>query len=150
MADVLIPQATQLSTATAVAALYANATMHLLQGNVAFNELTTIANLQAEEADYGGYGNVALVTIPPPFPDSINGGASFMVPTTNFQVAGNSTVGNNIVGGWVQNANGTQLLMAWQSAAWSMQNPLNALPVECLLNFYGDVNATIQYAGVPQ
>lgn len=148
MAAYIFPTAQQLDIVAAEQALLANATLHLFQGPIAFNEAITAADLQAIEANFSAYANIAIGSLPQAYVDPVNGGVSFTVPTKQWnRTLGTPDVGNNIYGGWIQTAGG-DLYMAWQiNDGWGMQNVGDSLPLELTLNSFGTNAVYVSIAG---
>ena len=146
----IFPQAEQVAAVTAIQLPFVTSTVHLFMTPISWTPQLTLAQLTAIEANFSGYVATTLAALPVPFVDQVQGGVSWIVPTQNFAVNGSPAEGNDIFGGWFEsNTNG--VLLAWQTQVpWSMQNALQALPVEVLVNFFGQGKVTVQYAGIPQ
>jgi hypothetical protein len=146
----IYPLSQQIAATTAIQTPFLTGKMRLFASAIAFTPLLTEAELVAIEATFTGYAAVVYTTLPAPYPDGVNGGASFLIPSTTFAVGATPTVGNDIYGGWVENAAGA-LLWAWQTQnPFSLNVALQQLNVEVVLNFFGNGNAYVQYNGVPQ
>lgn len=150
MLNFVYPQSAMVTAVTAIQVPYLTGIMRLFSSPIVFTPLLNQAELVAIEATFTGYAEITYTTLPAPFPDQTNGGVSFMIPTSTFVVGATPTVTNEIFGGWLETA-AHALLMAWQTTnPWPMQTAGQALPVEILLNNFGNGLVQVQYQGIPQ
>jgi hypothetical protein len=151
MLTFLYPTLNQLAMVTAIKTPYATGLLKLVKSAITFTPALTVADLTAIEADFSGYAPITLTTLPPAYLDIVNGGVSFTIPTVQWtRTLGTPDVGNDIWGGWIENAGG-DLLMAWGiTPTWGMQDVHDALPLEVTFNFFGTNNLYLSIAGMPQ
>lgn len=151
MLTFLYPTLNQIAMVTAIQVDYATGLLKLVKSAITFSPGLTVADLTAIEADFSGYTAKTLTTLPVPYIDVVNGGISFTIPTQQWtRTLGSPDVGNDIFGGWIENAGG-DLLMAWGiNPSWGMQNVNDALPLEVTLNFFGTNELYLSIGGVPQ
>lgn len=128
---------------------YATAGIHLLLGPIALVPSITLAALTALEATFTGYAAIVLTAIPPAYIDPINGGISQAIPLSQFNTTAPYTIGNNIYGGWMEDAAGN-LLMAWTAAPWAMMAADDSLPLNLVLNFFGSGAVYVSYGNIVQ
>lgn len=148
MASYLFPTAEQLAIVAAQQALLANATLHLFQEVITFNESLAAADLQAIEANFSAYANIAIGSLPQAYVDPVAGGVSYTIPTKQWnRTLGTPDIGSNIYGGWIQTAGGA-LFMAWQiDGGWSMLDVGDSLPLELTINNFGTNAVYVSIAG---
>lgn len=150
MAAFIFPTLEQIRVVTANQLPYKTGLSKLFKAAVVFTPNLAAADLAAVEADFSGYAPITETTLPNPYPDQINGGVSFEIPTIQYQCASPLTVPNDIYGGWFETAGGV-LLMAWQLITpYPMNAPLLALPLNLILNQYGSNDVKVLIAGLPQ
>jgi hypothetical protein len=152
MAQFVYPTLAQIELVNLLKVPFATATIHLCSSQVTLTPTLQLAALTAAEATFTGYAAVTLTAIPAAYSDPVNGGISNAIPLTQFNTASPYTVGNDIWGGWIEDA-ASNLLVAWMtSAAWGMQGAGNSLPLNLLLNFFGLTgNALyVSYGDTPQ
>lgn len=150
MAGFIFPTSDQLAAVTLMKAPYATGLLKLFKEAIPFVPTLSAADLALIEADFTGYAAKTLTTLPEVYVDPVNGGVSFTIPTQQWNVGSTPTIGNDIFGGWIEDATGN-LLMAWQiDSPYGMQNAGNSLPLELTLNFFGSNQVYVDIAGVPR
>jgi hypothetical protein len=152
MAQTIMVPSEQLAIVAAAQTPYITGKIHLCGTAVALTSATTLAELVAAEATFTGYAEVTLTTLPAPYPDGVNGGYSFNLPTVNFAVGASPTVTNDIYGGWWETSV-PALLVAFQMLdAWPMQFAGQALNLDWIINFFGTTPnlQLISINGIPQ
>ena len=150
MAQFIFTQARQIVIATAAQLPYKTGVSKLFKSAFVPNAFTVSADLTAIEADFSGYAAVTETALPDPYPDAINGGVSFEIPTIQYQVADPATVGNSIYGGWFESSGGLLLMAWWLLTPWPMDVALHALPLNLIINMFGSDDVKVNIAGVPQ
>ena len=137
MAQSIYPTASQIELVNLLKVPFATGVIHLFSSPIAFNLNLTVAELTAIEATFTGYAAITLTAIPAAYADPINGGISQAIPLSQFNTASPYTIGNNIFGGWMDDATGN-LLFAWQTATgWAMSAAFQSLPLAIVLNYFG-------------
>lgn len=150
MAQYIFTQVQMLRVLTANQLPWKTGLCKLFKEAITFTPFTVAADLAAIEADFTGYAAVTETTLPDPYPDQVNGGVSFEVPTIQFQVDDPATVGNDIYGGWFESSAGVLLGAFSLLTPWAMQNALDALPLNLIVNMYGSNDIKVNIAGVAQ
>lgn len=150
MANFITPQVDQLRIITATQLPWKTGLCKLFKEPIEFLPGIVSADLAAIEADFSGYAAKTETTLPLPYPDFVNGGVSFQVPTLQYQVASPATIGNSIYGGWFEDAGGL-LLMAWQlESPQPMTIALQVLFLDLILNQGGSNQLYVLINGVPR
>jgi hypothetical protein len=150
VAQFVYPTAAELELVNLLKVPFATATINLVNSQLALTPGLTLAELTAIEATFTGYAAITLTAIPAAYYDQRNGGISQAIPLSQFNTASPYTIGNDIWGGWMQDAAGN-LLMAWQtSAAWAMSGVGDSLPLQIVLNFFGTGAVYVSYGDIVQ
>lgn len=154
MARFVFPPAEQLSEITAaLAANLATYKVHLTQTAVPLSPVPALADLVAAEATFTGYAAVAVAAPPVPFPDLVQSGVSWTSPNLNFAVGSTPTVGNNIVGFWVEypsSAPTALYLYGEFNTPVPMQEALDQLNLQFTLNYFGTDGLIVTVNGQPE
>lgn len=123
--------------------------LHLLKDPVVLTPTLDLATCTAAEADFTGYGNITFPAAGPINFDGINGGLSFPWPNFVFTVGSPFVTGNDVVGFYVQDAAGTQLLYAAMfNTPISMQMVGEMLSLNVQANYFGNLSFLVQVNGV--
>jgi hypothetical protein len=111
MATMLYPNAGALAIAEAIQTLLAGSDLHLFQsGSVSLTPSTTLAELDAVEADFTGYAVITIAAWLDPLLNPL-GGASIECGTQQFAIAAPYTV-SNVIQGWYLTETGGDLICA--------------------------------------
>lgn len=139
------PALAQLAVAALVTVPYNAALVHLTKGSIPLGPNLTLAECTAVEADFTGYAAVALpASAPVPYPDPVQQGVSWTLPTVNFTVGATPT-GNDVTGMYVVSSTGHLLWAGSFQSPYPMQNAGDAMNVESTMNMFGTdaISATI-------
>lgn len=110
----------------------ANSVVSLYQSSITPSVLTTKAELEAAEADFGGYAPVVVANFNPAFL-SVLGGA-IQMPVVQFQCDGNAP--SNVIGGaWLETAGGVLVSIIPFVAPKAMVLATDAIPLSEILRF---------------
>lgn len=113
----------------------ANSEVHLFQSTLVPDTSTTLAQLQAEEADYDGYAPITVAAWLGAIM-SAAGGASIQAPTVQFEyVDGVNHTGNIIGGFWLETAAGVLVAIGTFDTPIPMQMNDQGIPLDVLLRF---------------
>jgi len=103
MIGVFYPRAGQQWLAGLVRTALAASKIRLFQSTLVADDLTDLATLEAAEADYDGYAEIALAAWGAVYQSPL--GAATQSPQVQFQPTG-SVVTNSIGGAWIETAGG--------------------------------------------
>lgn len=134
----IFPQSEELTMAAAIKTPFATGLLGLVTTSIPLVPGLNEATMAAAEATFTGYARKTLTVLPAAYPDPVRGGVSFTIPTQQWNVGSPATIGNDIWGGWIEDAGGN-LLWAWiLGTPFPMQAALSAMGVEITLNFFGN------------
>lgn len=128
---------------------YATATIRLTKEAIPLGPNLTVADLEPLECDYTGYVARAISSMPDFYIDPNAGGVSSASAEFLFATSDPTTVGNDVVGVWVENTGGDLIWAANFSAPYAMQNPGDAMPFSFIVNMWGDDSILILVNGRP-
>ncbi len=149
MAASVIPNSELLVLIGTLKTAAATGKIRLFQSAITFSPALTAAALIAIEANYSGYAEITLTTLPTPYVDP-SGGVTFAIPTQEFAVAtATPLVPNDIFGGWIEDTAGN-LLFAFQFTPWPMTVVGQVLPLTLFVNLFGPSGITVLIGSVPQ
>lgn len=149
MANFIYPNSELLDVVTAIQLPFKTGLVKLLKEAITLAPDLDQATCAASEADFSGYLAHTYTTLPAPFLDQNHGGVSFTCTTADFATADPTTVGNDIFGGWVEDAGGALLVAFLFANSYSMNAPNDQIPLELTLNFFGDGSFIATIGGVP-
>lgn len=134
--SVFYPNAGALVLAEEAQALLAASMLRLFKSTIIPNVSTTLAELEADEADFTGYaaGGIEITAFFDPVLYPL-GGASISAPTVQFQTDDPTTVGNVIGGWWLETAGGNLFAIGTFPNGQPMQAPNQGLPLNLTLVF---------------
>lgn len=118
--------------ATAAQARLANSEIHLLQAKDGVDPGSTLAFLEAREADYDGYDFIVMATWNPPVLGSTSGYVTYGPQVTFRWVFDTAAKGNAIWGYWVQTAGGVLIDVVIYGDSKQMSGPGNAIIETCM------------------
>lgn len=149
MATFIYPNSALLDNVTAIQLDYKTGLVKLLKSAIVLTPDLDAAACAAAEADFSGYLAHTYTTLPAPFLDQNHDGVSFTCTTADFATADPTTVGNDIYGGWVEDAGGDLLVAFLFSTSYPMNAPHDQIPLELTLNYFGDGSFIATIGGVP-
>jgi hypothetical protein len=132
MIGVFYPRAGQQWLAGIVRTALANSKIRLFQSTLVADDLTDLATLEAAEADYDGYAEIAMVAWGAVYQSPL--GAATQSPQVQFQPTG-SVVTNSIGGAWIETAGGVLVSIIGFPAPKAMASTLDAIPISEILRF---------------
>jgi len=108
--------------------------MHLYQSTLVPDVDTTIADLEAAEADFSGYTPITLTTWGAEYLVPA-GGAAINSPCGQFNTSDPTTITNLVGGAWVQTATGELVIIDAFPTPIAMAGPNQAIPIQEILRF---------------
>lgn len=150
MVQSLFDQVQQLRVITANQLPWKTGLCKLFKSTIAFTPFLAAADFAAIECDFSGYAAFTETTLPNPYPDPVNGGVSFEVPTIQYQCADPVVISNDVFGGWFESSAGVLLMAFLLPTPFPMNAPLVALPLNIIVNMYGSNDVKVLIGGDPQ
>jgi hypothetical protein len=133
MVGVYYPKSGQQWLAGKVRTALAASKIRLYQSSINPTENTTLAELEAAEADYDGYAEITITNFGAVFQSPL--GAAIQMPSVQFQGTDPMVVTNNIGGAWIEDSTGALVNIIGFPEAKAMSSPLDALPLSEILRF---------------
>jgi hypothetical protein len=130
---VFYPRVGQQWLAGIVRTALAASELALYQSSITPNENTTLAELEAAEADYTGYARAAITNFGAVFQTPL--GAGIQSPLTQFQPTDPTTVPNDIGGAFLVDATGDLVTVITFPEVKGMASSLDAIPISEILRF---------------
>lgn len=127
-----IPTTGNLAAAAAMQASLAVSTIDLGQTAVAIGKNTQASDFTV--ADFTGYVQQAIATVPAPIIDPVNGGISLVLPSHLFVSTG-SAVSNIVYNWYLKNAGGKLIACGNFPSPIHMDDIPDAIPLSVVLNF---------------
>jgi hypothetical protein len=149
MATFVFPTADQIVAVTAEQVPYKTGLVKLLKSAIALTPELAEADCVAAEADFSGYSAIAFTTLPAPYIDAVHGGVSFTTLNANFATGDPTTIGNDIYGGWIEDAMGALLVAFEFENPVSMNVPSQEINLQITINRFGDGSFIVTINGVP-
>lgn len=126
------PQAGQMWMAGIVRTALAASVIRLAKNSIVPNQLTTLAELEAEEADYTGYLALTIANWNAAYMSAL--GAAIQMPVQQFQPTGDA-VANTIGSAWIETAGGVLVSIITLPEPKAMGSVNDALPISEILRF---------------
>lgn len=111
----------------------ANSVMRLYKSSLTPTVLTTLAELEAAEADYTGYAAKTIANFNAAFISALGG--AIQCPVQQFQPTAPVLVTNDIGGAWIEDATGEVVSIIPLPEAKAMVADSDALPISEILRF---------------